>query len=174
MAEIPWNRNYFFLKGSGPAQRTEAPVAETPAGLEGGYTQTKWVAERIVTEAMKRNVPVTISRPGRITGHSNYDGQHFKKFSTLQNHWGAIFLCVSCGSAKLYKKNTKIKKYINVQSHCTLLSMHSHRPLLAMWFHRVGMPCGAISHVVPSWGWRVMRYSSFLWFRCVMVPSVVV
>ena len=47
----------------------------------------------------------------RAATSAHYDGQHFKKFSTLQNHWGAIFLCVSCGSAKLYKKNTKIKKY---------------------------------------------------------------
>ena len=83
VAEIPWNRNYFFLKGSGPAQRTEAPVAETPAGLEGGYTQTKWVAERIVTEAMKRNVPVTISRPGRITGHSTTGATNTDDFLIL-------------------------------------------------------------------------------------------
>ena len=35
------------------------------------------------------------------------------------------------------KKGAKIKKNINVQSHCTLLPMPSYRPLLAMWFRRV-------------------------------------
>ena len=35
-----------------------------------GYSQSKWVAERIVVEARSRGFPVSIYRPGRITGHS--------------------------------------------------------------------------------------------------------
>ena len=35
-----------------------------------GYTQSKWVAEKLVTLARDRNIPVTIHRPGRISGHS--------------------------------------------------------------------------------------------------------
>jgi thioester reductase-like protein len=35
-----------------------------------GYSQSKWVAERIVVEAKSRGLPVCIYRPGRITGHS--------------------------------------------------------------------------------------------------------
>jgi thioester reductase-like protein len=58
---------------SGPKSRTkipEVPLTEDPAGLEGGYTQSKWVSERLVDLAKQRGVPVTIFRPGRITGHS--------------------------------------------------------------------------------------------------------
>jgi thioester reductase-like protein len=35
-----------------------------------GYSQSKWVAERIVVEARARGLPVCIYRPGRVTGHS--------------------------------------------------------------------------------------------------------
>jgi amino acid adenylation domain-containing protein/thioester reductase-like protein len=35
-----------------------------------GYSQSKWVAERLVREARSRGFPVCIYRPGRITGHS--------------------------------------------------------------------------------------------------------
>jgi amino acid adenylation domain-containing protein/thioester reductase-like protein len=38
--------------------------------LRGGYAQSKWVAERLVALASERGVPVTIHRPGRVTGDS--------------------------------------------------------------------------------------------------------
>lgn len=36
------------------------------ADVIGGYAQTKWVAERLVREAMARGLPATIHRPGRL------------------------------------------------------------------------------------------------------------
>lgn len=39
-------------------------------GIAGGYAQSKWVAEKLVTVARSRGLPVSIYRPGRITGHS--------------------------------------------------------------------------------------------------------
>lgn len=38
--------------------------------LRGGYTQSKWVAEKLVTLARTRGIPVNVYRPGMITGHS--------------------------------------------------------------------------------------------------------
>ena len=35
-----------------------------------GYNQSKWVAEKLVTLARERGLPVAIYRPGRLTGHS--------------------------------------------------------------------------------------------------------
>ncbi|WP_345326201.1 thioester reductase domain-containing protein [Novipirellula rosea] len=35
-----------------------------------GYSQTKWVAEQMIEEARRRGFPVTIYRPGHVTGHS--------------------------------------------------------------------------------------------------------
>ncbi|MGH7998033.1 MAG: amino acid adenylation domain-containing protein [Brasilonema sp.] len=36
----------------------------------GGYAQTKWVAEKLVTTAHNRGLPVSIYRLGRVSGHS--------------------------------------------------------------------------------------------------------
>ncbi|HET8842334.1 MAG TPA: thioester reductase domain-containing protein, partial [Ktedonobacteraceae bacterium] len=38
--------------------------------VRGGYAQSKWVAEKLVTIARSRGLPVVIYRPGRVTGHS--------------------------------------------------------------------------------------------------------
>ncbi|MDF5733397.1 MAG: thioester reductase domain-containing protein, partial [Rhizonema sp. PD38] len=38
--------------------------------LGGGYEQSKWVAEKLVTIARTRGLPVCIYRPGRVSGHS--------------------------------------------------------------------------------------------------------
>ncbi len=37
---------------------------------EGGYTQSKWVAEKLVAIARDRGLPVSIYRLGRVSGHS--------------------------------------------------------------------------------------------------------
>jgi amino acid adenylation domain-containing protein/thioester reductase-like protein len=39
-------------------------------GLAGGYAQSKWVAEHLVTQASTTGIPVCIYRPGMVTGHS--------------------------------------------------------------------------------------------------------
>ncbi|MCA2506166.1 MAG: thioester reductase domain-containing protein, partial [Microcystis sp. M54BS1] len=39
-------------------------------GLNAGYTQSKWVAEKLIMEARKRGLPITIFRASRIIGHS--------------------------------------------------------------------------------------------------------
>ncbi|MGM9514507.1 thioester reductase domain-containing protein [Roseateles sp. DB2] len=38
--------------------------------LQGGYEQSKWVAEQLVAQAGRRGLPVCIYRPSRIVGHS--------------------------------------------------------------------------------------------------------
>jgi thioester reductase-like protein len=45
------------------------PIQHT-AGIELGYTQTKWVAEQLVTAARDRGLPVSIYRPPLIAGDS--------------------------------------------------------------------------------------------------------
>ncbi|NCJ07045.1 amino acid adenylation domain-containing protein [Synechococcales cyanobacterium C] len=44
-------------------------IAQGP-GLSGGYAQSKWVAEALVTAASHQGLPVCIYRPGMVTGHS--------------------------------------------------------------------------------------------------------
>jgi thioester reductase-like protein len=38
--------------------------------LHGGYLQSKWVADKLMMEARSRGLPISIYRPGLITGHS--------------------------------------------------------------------------------------------------------
>ncbi|AFZ12486.1 amino acid adenylation domain protein [Crinalium epipsammum PCC 9333] len=43
---------------------------ESSEGLGLGYSQSKWVAEKLVAIARERGLPICIYRPGRIAGHS--------------------------------------------------------------------------------------------------------
>ncbi|WP_345030045.1 amino acid adenylation domain-containing protein [Kutzneria kofuensis] len=49
---------------------TEESTPCAPEALGIGYTQTKWVAERIVAAARDRGLPATVYRIGRISGDS--------------------------------------------------------------------------------------------------------
>jgi thioester reductase-like protein len=61
----------FPLVGNAEASvaREDDPLDHGGA-LHGGYTQSKWVAEKLVMLARSRGLPVAIYRPGMITGHS--------------------------------------------------------------------------------------------------------
>ncbi len=58
----------------GDQQRTdivkESEVNPEPERITTGYGQSKWVAEQLALAGMERGIPVTIYRPGRITGDS--------------------------------------------------------------------------------------------------------
>lgn len=56
-----------FPVRKGQEHFAEMPL-EDPTGVMGGYQQTKWVADRLVTEAGKRGLPINVYRPGQITG----------------------------------------------------------------------------------------------------------
>ncbi|WP_442509431.1 thioester reductase domain-containing protein [Novipirellula sp. SH528] len=49
---------------------TESDALPRCEDLLYGYSQTKWVTERMLEEARRRGLPVTIYRPGHVTGHS--------------------------------------------------------------------------------------------------------
>src|SRR4051794_20062986 len=56
--------------------------------LYGGYTQSKWVAEKLVAIARSRGLPVTVYRPGIITGHSETGAWNTDDFmSRLIKSW---------------------------------------------------------------------------------------
>lgn len=63
------------LKPLMDAQTTPRPIGEdehpeTGEAVDQGYTQTKWVAEKLVLAAQSRGIPTCIYRPGMLTGHS--------------------------------------------------------------------------------------------------------
>jgi amino acid adenylation domain-containing protein/thioester reductase-like protein len=62
----------FAHKGETLVQRVREQdnIDEYHKYVRGGYAQSKWVAEKLVTIARSRGLPVVIYRPGRVTGHS--------------------------------------------------------------------------------------------------------
>ncbi|MEU9201481.1 amino acid adenylation domain-containing protein [Streptomyces sp. NPDC048332] len=62
-----------YAPPSGP--RTVTITESTPTGpspaLPDGYAQSKWVAEKLVGLARERGLPVTVHRPGRISGDTS-------------------------------------------------------------------------------------------------------
>ncbi|MEU7227718.1 non-ribosomal peptide synthetase [Streptomyces chrestomyceticus] len=74
----------------GPVRETDVPG---PAGeLRQGYTQSKWVAERIVWQAAAAGLPVTVHRPSRIAGDSRSGA-----CQTDDYLWRVIKGCVQAG-----------------------------------------------------------------------------
>jgi amino acid adenylation domain-containing protein/thioester reductase-like protein len=49
---------------------SERLAASSPARLESGYGQSKWVAEKLIEQARKLGVRAYVHRAGRLTGHS--------------------------------------------------------------------------------------------------------
>ena len=63
---------------------SERLLAAPGDDLHGGYTQSKWVAEKLVQKAgLERGLPVTILRPGRITGDSQTGATNLDDFLNL-------------------------------------------------------------------------------------------
>ena len=60
------------------------PIDDHHRGHFTGYEQSKWVAERLVTIARSRGLPVCIFRPGTITGHSQTGDVNLTDYLWLQ------------------------------------------------------------------------------------------
>ncbi|WP_328320189.1 non-ribosomal peptide synthetase [Streptomyces sp. NBC_00388] len=59
---------YAPASGPDPVTLTESSPTGPASGLPDGYAQSKWVAEGLAGLARERGLPVTIHRPGRISG----------------------------------------------------------------------------------------------------------
>ncbi|WP_329617719.1 amino acid adenylation domain-containing protein [Streptomyces brevispora] len=57
-----------YAPGPGPVTITESTPTGPAPGLPDGYARSKWVAEGLVGLARERGLPVTVHRPGRISG----------------------------------------------------------------------------------------------------------
>jgi thioesterase domain-containing protein len=64
------------------------------SSLQGGYAQSKCVAEKLVRTAGQRGLPVTIHRPGRVTGDSITGAESLADYTTL-----LLRLCIEMGTA---------------------------------------------------------------------------
>ncbi|MBE9069079.1 amino acid adenylation domain-containing protein [Leptolyngbya cf. ectocarpi LEGE 11479] len=58
------------LVTTGPSIIYENDSIVQGVGISGGYAQSKWVAEYLVTQAIAAGIPACIYRPGMVTGHT--------------------------------------------------------------------------------------------------------
>lgn len=75
---------------------TESDPLPPFAKLLYGYSQTKWVGEKLAQEARRRGIPVTIYRPGHITGDSRTG---ISNTSDLLHT--IVLICLQLGAAPL-------------------------------------------------------------------------
>ncbi|KAI8968242.1 L-aminoadipate-semialdehyde dehydrogenase [Mycotypha africana] len=80
----------FVDSGATVFENNNLEVSRT--GLENGYGQSKWVAEKIIMEARRRGLPATIIRPGYILGDS-----HSGVTNTDDFIWRLVKGCVELG-----------------------------------------------------------------------------
>ena len=66
--------------------------SDSVEGLFGGYGETKWVSERLIRIARSRGLPVTIYRPGVLSGHSRTGIGN-----TRDMVWSLIKSCIQMG-----------------------------------------------------------------------------
>lgn len=67
----------------------EDEIFQDPESLYGGYCQSKWVCEKMIEQARKRNVPINVYRIGEVTGDSQTGLTDPKNFVNL-----LIFFCI--------------------------------------------------------------------------------
>ncbi|MEU1126869.1 thioester reductase domain-containing protein, partial [Streptomyces sp. NPDC005899] len=68
MHHISTTSVYAPVPGPHGAAVTESTPAGPPSALPDGYARSKWAAEQLVGQARERGLPVTVYRPGRISG----------------------------------------------------------------------------------------------------------
>src|SRR5581483_4080952 len=113
-----------------PAQtvlKEDAPLEYT-AGLDEGYTQSKWVAEKTVMLARSRGIVSSIYRPGIISGHSQTGIGN-----TTGLVWAALKGSIQLGSAPQIERTINLAPVDYVSKAIVHLSLQQER--LGQTFH---------------------------------------
>jgi amino acid adenylation domain-containing protein/thioester reductase-like protein len=124
-----------------------------------GYSQSKWVAERLVTTAQERGLPVCVYRPGRISGHSQTG-----VFNPNDFLYKLIIGCVQLGSAP----DEDIREDIVPVDYVSRAIVHlsKHQESLGKAFHLVN-PCllhsSMLINVTRSFGYPLREISYNQW-----------
>ncbi|MEG5160081.1 amino acid adenylation domain-containing protein [Microcoleus sp. AT3-A2] len=128
-------------------------------GLKGAYTQTKWVAEKLVEIARGRGIPVSIYRPGRISGDSKTGACNPSDLL-----YRLIAGCVQLGCAPDDDKLMNVAPVDYVSR--AIVHLSSQKELLGKTFHLVNTQSFQMSELlgwICSMGYQIKRVSSEAW-----------
>lgn len=120
-------------------------------GLISGYPQSKWVAEKLVTTAADRGLPVRIYRPGFVTGDSTTGIWNTDDFLARM-----IKGCIQLGSAPDIDAMVEMVPVDYVSK--TIIHLSRQRELPSNIFHVVGrryIPVGELFRIIASLGYKI-------------------
>ncbi len=124
-----------------------------------GYVQSKWVAEKLVTIARERGLPVCIYRPGRITGHSKTGA------CNLSDHtYRTIKGCIQLGSIP----NQDIKLNLSPVDYVSqaIVYLSRQEESLGKAFHPINpqpLHLSEMVNYIRSWGYTIDLVSYEEW-----------
>jgi amino acid adenylation domain-containing protein/thioester reductase-like protein len=139
--------------------REQTPLQES-YGLEDGYTQSKWVAEKMLELARSRGCTVSIYRPGTISGHSQTGIGN-----TTDLVWAILKGCIQLGSAPELEWPINLVPVDYVSQAIIHLSLQQERPAETFHFFHTQTLCwnrlvqqarsfGYSLHPLPFARWR--------------------
>ncbi|MFE1744013.1 amino acid adenylation domain-containing protein [Coleofasciculus sp. H7-2] len=128
-------------------------------GIASGYTQSKWVAEKLVTIAGERGLPISIYRPGRISGHSqtgvcNTDDHTFRMIKG----------CIQLGSAP--KRDTMVNLISADYASRAIVHLSRQKASLGKVFHLVNphpIQWNELVNLICSFGYPLRQISDEQW-----------
>ncbi|MBD2040237.1 non-ribosomal peptide synthetase [Microcoleus sp. FACHB-672] len=127
--------------------------------LTGGYAQSKWVAEKLIEIARERGIPVSIYRPGRISGHSQTGVCNPSDFL-----YRAITGCIQLGCAPVHERRMNIAPIDYVSR--AIVHLSQQKELLGNTFH-LANPQPFILNELVDWirtlGYPLDRVSYEYW-----------
>jgi thioester reductase-like protein len=124
-----------------------------------GYAQSKWVAEKLVANARGRGLPVSIYRPGSISGHSETG-----TCNTKDHTYRMIKGCIQLGSIS----NQDIQLDLSPVDYVSQAIVHLSRQKesLGKTFHLVNaqpLPLSEMVNYMRSLGYPIERVSDDQW-----------
>jgi amino acid adenylation domain-containing protein/thioester reductase-like protein len=142
-----------------PAREGDVPPAR---GLEGGYNQSKWVAERLVALAGQRGLPVVIYRPGRVAWHSRTGTGNRDDVLT-----GLVRLCIRTGKCPRLGDGPVIEDITPVDHvSAAIVRLSRRRTSLGRAFHLLNpRPADVrlILEAIRTFGYPVQEVSADEW-----------
>jgi amino acid adenylation domain-containing protein/thioester reductase-like protein len=138
--------------------REDTPINRSE-NINSGYTQSKWVAEKLVTIAGDRGIPISIYRPGRISGHS------ITGVCNVNDHtFRMIKGCIQLGSAPLNDSMVNLTP-IDYASKA-IIYLSQQKASLGKVFHVVNpqpIHWHEVIHIIANFGYSIKAIAYEKW-----------
>jgi amino acid adenylation domain-containing protein/thioester reductase-like protein len=145
--------------GSGLQIVREQDSIDDWEAINSGYTQSKWVAEKLVTIASERGLPISIYRPGRISGHSQTGA-----CNTDDHTFRMIKGCIQLGSAP--KRDTMVNLISADYASRAIVHLSRQKASLGKVFHVVNphpIQWNELVNLIRSFGYPLRQISDEQW-----------